>query len=94
MREYSTIDKYPSAKEQIVQAKDYARSNGLTIVNIIYDDKDEIIRCEEHIDDYCVNNSIIAVLAYDYRALAYKSIDRVKISKKLYRKNIKIIFFG
>ena len=94
VREYKTIDNYPSIKEQIEQAKDYADSNGLTIVNITKDDKSEIITCEEGVVNYCVNNKITSVLAYDYRILAYRSIDRVKLSKELYTKNIKILFFG
>ena len=91
VREYSTIDNYPTVEEQIQLAKDYVGSNGLTIVNL---EKDKIVESTNNIIDYCIDNKIGAILAYDYRTLAYKSINRVKFSKDLHSKNIKILFFG
>ena len=93
IKEYKDLKSYPSMQEQLRLAKEYADYNGLTVANLL-DWCNQMNMCVSDMVDFCVSNKMECFLAYDYRALAYKSIDRVKLSRKLYHENIKILFFG
>ena len=93
IREYMDFSSYPSTQEQLRLANDYADNNDLTIEEV-FNCCDKIDICVSDMVDFCVTNKIECFLVYDYRTLAYKSIDRVKLSRKLYHLNVKILFFG
>ena len=92
IKEYKDLKSYPSMQEQLRLAKEYADCNGLTVVNLP-DDYNQMNECIGDMVEFCVSNEIKCFLAYDYRSLAYKSIDRVKLSQKLHQENIKILFY-